>query len=767
MAGQAVASAFVTIIPEMKGFARTLSGQVNGIGGPAGDQIGREMGQAGTNSFKSHFALAGAIGGAVAAATQIAISSIGGLAREAVRASDATDKFKATLNFAGLDTKVIDDLSKSARAYADQTVYSLSDIQGITAQLAANGVTGFDKLAEAAGNLNAIAGGNAETFGRVGLVVTQVSGAGRLMTQDWNQLVNAIPGASGKLQNALLAAGAYTGNFRDAMQQGQITAEEFNAAVMQIGMDPIAVEAAKSTKTFEGAIGNLKAAIVGGLSDALNAMKPIITGVVNALTAGIDAVNGFVSRIGEIFSGAGGGIQGFQTLLDTITQKISTWISSGGLATAIGQIAASRSAFFDAILAALPGIIDALVAFLPELASFVVGTMLPQIVTQFVGIIQQLSATIAEAVPQIMTAFASLLPQLFTTIASMLPGIISSLLAMIPTLLQTALTVFNSLIDALMIVIPSLITSIIDMLPGLVDSIMFMLPSIIESAIQLFNGIIEGLITVIPMLLVAILDALPAIVSAIVEMLPGIIQAAIDLFLGLILGLMKVLPDLLSTIFTDVIPAVINAIIDMLPQLIDAAVILFVGLVTGISRALPQIIEAGKAIVPKLIDALLKLMPQLWDLGWQMLGGLAKGILDNIPRVLGGIVKSIGDTLIGGVKALFGIKSPSRVFAAIGGYIIDGLANGLNDGADRIQKAVDNIGEIVDTAFGAGGKFNATATVIGAGAMSVPNPVMDYGQVVSTMSSGTVNYYAAPNESIDSEQALNIALKRSKVLAAW
>ena len=767
MAGQAVASAFVTIIPEMRGFRQTLSGQVSGAGSSAGDLLGREMGQAGTNSFRGSFALAGAIGGAVATATQLAISAIGGLAREAVKASDATDKFKATLNFAGLDTKVIDDLSKSARAYADQTVYSLSDIQGITAQLAANGVTGFDKLAEAAGNLNAIAGGNAETFGRVGLVVTQVSGAGRLMTQDWNQLVNAIPGASGKLQDALLAAGAYTGNFRDAMQQGQITADEFNAAVMQIGMDPIAVEAAKSTATFEGAIGNLKAAIVGGLSDALNAMKPIITGVINALTAGIDAVNGFVGRIGQIFSSAGGGVAGFTAFLQNITQPVMEWVQSGGLAQAISSIADARTAFFNSILGALPGIIDALVAFIPSFASFVVGTLIPQMVSQFAGIVEQLALTIRTAVPQVLTALAEIIPMMAQSIANMLPGLVTTLLGMIPTLLETALTVFQSLVDALMIVIPSLITTIVEMLPGIITALIGMLPSIIESAIALFVGIIDGLLQVIPMLLTAILDALPQILTALVSMLPGLIEGAIQLFLGLVLGLVSVLPDLIDTLISDVIPSLLNSLIDMLPELIDAAVTFFVGMIDGMTKAMPEIIAALIELIPDLIDALIKLTPLLIDAGLQLLMGLAKGILDNLPRIVGGILESINNTLIGGVKALFGIASPSKVFAAIGGHIIDGLANGLNDGTEQIQKAVDNIGGIVDSAFGTGGTFDATATVIGAGAMNVPNPVMDYGQVASTMSSGTVNYYAAPNESIDSEQALNIALKRSKVLAAW
>ena len=79
-------------------------------------------------------------------------------------------------------------------------------------------------------------------------------------------MANAIPGASGKLQEALRQNGAYTGNFRDAMEKGLITADKFNAAIMQLGMDPIAVEAAKSTETFEGALGQLQASIVDAFS---------------------------------------------------------------------------------------------------------------------------------------------------------------------------------------------------------------------------------------------------------------------------------------------------------------------------------------------------------------------------------------------------------------------------------------------------------------------------------------------------------------------
>ena len=219
---------------------------------------------------------------------------IGGFASEAIEASDATDKFVSTLQFSGLDTSTIDRLKESAQKYADETVYDLADIQQITAQLASNGVDGFDKLAEAAGNLNAVAGGNADTFKSVGMVMTQTAGQGKLTTENFNQLSDAIPGASGKIQKALLDMGAYTGNFRDAMQKGEISADEFNAAILQLSSDETAVAAARSTKTIEGAAGNLQATVVGAIKDLIDYVKPAITELMGWLA---DAIGGSVTWI--------------------------------------------------------------------------------------------------------------------------------------------------------------------------------------------------------------------------------------------------------------------------------------------------------------------------------------------------------------------------------------------------------------------------------------------------------------------------------------
>jgi len=159
----------------------------------------------------------------------------------------------------------------------------------VTAQLAANGVENYDKLAEAAGNLNAVAGGNKETFSSVGMVLTQTAGQGKLTTENFNQLSDAIPGASGKIQEALLNAGAYTGNFREALEKGEVTAQEFNDAVLQLGSDEAAQAAARSTKTIEGAAGNLQATIVGGFKDLIDYIKPGVTDLMGSITDSISS----------------------------------------------------------------------------------------------------------------------------------------------------------------------------------------------------------------------------------------------------------------------------------------------------------------------------------------------------------------------------------------------------------------------------------------------------------------------------------------------
>lgn len=221
--------------------------------------------EADKSSKKGWTVLKGTLKDLVSSAIKSVTNALGGLVDDAIEASDAMNKFGQTMSFAGFDPEVIEETQAAVQKYADSTVYDLNTIANTTAQLGANGVKDFEALVEATGNLNAVAGGNAQTFESVAMALTQTAGAGKLTTENWRQMTNQIPGAAGVLQEALKSAGAYTGDFQEALKKGEITAEEFNAAIMQVGTEPIAVEAAASVQTFEGAVGNLKATAVSAL----------------------------------------------------------------------------------------------------------------------------------------------------------------------------------------------------------------------------------------------------------------------------------------------------------------------------------------------------------------------------------------------------------------------------------------------------------------------------------------------------------------------
>ncbi|MFR2163384.1 MAG: tape measure protein [Enterococcus faecium] len=240
-------------------------------------------------SLKSAFSF-GAVAGLASQAVSGVVNSFMGLTDEAVEASDSMDKFVQTMQFAGIDNSKIEESKTVMKDYADQTVYELGDVMNTTAQLAANGVKDFDGLTQAIGNVNAVSGGNADTFKSVAMAMTQTVGAGKLTTENFNQIADAIPGASGKIQQALKQMGAYTdGDFREAMANGEISAEELNEAFMQLGMTDVAKKAAGSTATIEGAVGNLQASAVNMINEIINAFgKGNITSLISDIGKGID-----------------------------------------------------------------------------------------------------------------------------------------------------------------------------------------------------------------------------------------------------------------------------------------------------------------------------------------------------------------------------------------------------------------------------------------------------------------------------------------------
>ncbi len=334
--------------------AKTLTDiQLNDHASPALRHIQAEAGRTGEQFTSLKDIIRGSFAGnLLASGAQSIMGYLTGIAHEAITTSDAMDKFKMTMKLGGFGSAEIARSSKEVKRYADETVYDLGDITSTSSQLASNGIKNYQRLTEAAGNLNAQAGGTKDTFKSVALVMTQTAGAGKLTTENWNQMADAMPGASGVLQREMKKNGAYTGNFRDAMANGQITAEEFFQAIEKLGTTKGAEEAAKSTETFEGAVGNLEAQIITSMDDVIDKMgKKRITNMINGATS---AVAGLTTGLMNVFAFMSEHTTVAKTLLGLMvsifaTKRVADFIGALGQAREALAMFGAHEAATDAI----------------------------------------------------------------------------------------------------------------------------------------------------------------------------------------------------------------------------------------------------------------------------------------------------------------------------------------------------------------------------------------------------------------------------------
>ncbi|MFB4403650.1 phage tail tape measure protein, partial [Pseudomonas inefficax] len=80
------------------------------------------------------------------------------------------------------------------------------------------------------------------------------------------------------------------------------------------------------------------------------------------------------------------------------------------------------------------------------------------------------------------------------------------------------------------------------------------------------------------------------------------------------------------------------------------------------------------------------------EFGGMIISGLVNGLTAGLGAVKDAIT-SIGTSTIGWFKEKLGIHSPSRVFAELGGFTTEGLAQGLENGSKEPLNAVAKMGQ--------------------------------------------------------------------------
>lgn len=721
-------------MPSAKGFASALRGQVDAPLAGAGEEGGKKSGSAFLGGFK---------GLAVAGLAALGVGMFSGLIGEAARASDATQKFVSTMNFAGLDTGAITAAKNEAKGYADQTVYDLPTIQNSIAQLASNGVKDYTGLTKAAGNLNAVAGGNAETFKSVAMVMTQTAGAGKLTTENWNQLADAIPGASGPLQKAMRDNGAFTGNFRDAMAAGEITSEEFNAALMKLGMDPIAVEAAKSVETFEGSIGNLQATINSGLMTALDALKPAITGAINLLSKGLGAS---FEWIGNAFTGlrdlfvkgdfTGALAKAFHVEEDSglvdflfkardgVRDFIGGFKASG---SEVGGTLAAMSGPFGAFGASIGSLIQQAIGLWQNFSPLsIVFKSLAPFLPVLVGLLGSLASTLAGAlggaIAGIMPALNVLSQTLVGALGTILPTVIPAVVGMVGMLgstLASLVPIIVPIVTQIAGFAATLISQLAPILTNLFTSVMPMFASAFGSILSAVGPVISTLAGVLIPIIASLMPVVVTVFSVVADVVKNamrIVQGVIQVVTGIIsgnwssvwAGIQNIVGGVWNTI-GSIVSGAIRVVLSVISGVLGSIAAVWNGVWGGIlgflggiwggimgsvSGGINNVVGFFSGLLGRITGALGNAGSALVGVGKNIIQGLISGISSMMGAIGRAILSIVPGPIVGVFKDLLGIHSPSRVFRGFGVNIGEGLILGIQDMHADVERSVADLAGI-------------------------------------------------------------------------
>lgn len=114
-------------------------------------------------------------------------------------------------------------------------------------------------------------------------------------------------------------------------------------------------------------------------------------------------------------------------------------------------------------------------------------------------------------------------------------------------------------------------------------------------------------------------------------------------------------------------------------------------------------IQLGMAIGEKLkegIDtAVQSVYEKIKENGGNVMLGLLEGIAEIGDNIGQWVIDHIFQPFIDGFKEIFGIHSPSTVMAEMGGYLVEGLKNGISDLWNRIKSPFEEFGNNVSSKF--------------------------------------------------------------------
>lgn len=688
-----VAKATVTLVPNMQGSQSEITSQLTGVAKEASESAGTEGG----HSFGEKFATAIKASAAVIA-TALTAATAAAVATGAAFLNAASD----VSVLGNTIDKESQKMNMSAEAYQEWDFilqHAGSSIEGMK--------TSMRKLTTAAEEGN-------EAFTALG--ISQDELANMTPEEVWSRTIEALQNVEDESERTVLASQLLGRGATELAPLFNMTAEETEALRQQVHelggvMDDEAVAAAAA---YQDELQNMKTAFKGLKISLMSQFLPGLTQVMHGLA--------------DLFAGNGG--------IEDIRE---------GLSSVVTNITSVAPQFFEVAETIVLSLLDGFAPLLPSLTTAIFDFIDAGIV-QFTRMVPQLTPVITSGLQRVGQALLSSLPVLLRGLLEMTQGIVTWLASgnnvrtLVDGLMQLTAILAESLADALPILLPAIVSIISQVAQSISDPDNIMM-------------ILQAVLIVVGAIVVALAESLPEIGGLVVELTRNISES-ISRFWQLIVpiivqGLNFVINAVVGFGYTlrDSVVTIINTVRDRFSSWLSNLRSSFSSAFDNIRSRISNVVSNIRDFVSQCVSNMQSLPSRVVSIGRDLVLGLWNGITDKVDWVVGRI-QSMGTRITNAIKRVFGIASPSKVWAdQIGQYLPLGLYEGFEDSMTSVED------DIVKDMDGLTADMNATVQANGLQGAAV----IDDG---STVNMGNISINIYPTEGMNASDIAEMVGQR-------
>lgn len=577
--------------------------------------------------------------------------------------------------------------------------------------------------------VNALLDTSVDRWDELGASIDDAAGAAEKMAQ--TQLDN-LAGDMTLLQSATegvqleLAAGV-TPALRDMVQIGSNglsqMAEQLRGGDILGGFETLGQTVTQVATSFLNALPQfvdagikMLAGFIKGFGEGLPQMIPAlvqaVTDIARVLIENIPLL--IEAALALVVGLAEGLVKAIPVLVEAIPQIITAVFNA--LIASLPILIDAGVQLFTALVQNLPAIIAALVAVIPQLIEAIVNGFLGWWGALAEGGVQILTA-IAEGIISAIPELGPVIEQIVTFFAE-LPGriweflvqIVADIATWIGELAAGAAEVGTQFVEAIVTFVSELPGRIAEFLNNIITNVGQWVNEMIQNAQQAGSEFLNTVVNFITQLPGRIAEFLSNIISNVAQWVSQMISNAQQVgsqFLNTVVSFISQLPGQIAGFCANII----GSIASWVSQMISKATEMGSQFLSSVNAKFGEVVSFFAGLPGRIIGAIGNAGSMLYSVGTQIIQGLINGIKGMISSAISAVTSAVSG-IVSAAKGFLGIRSPSRVFAEIGKFTMEGLDEGLEKNAAKpiaTMKAMAS--ELTDIGETIGDDWDLSATV--------------------------------------------------------